>query len=308
MNAALLKPYSLEEVTIVLFHMKPHKAPGPDGIYPFFFQKYWHMLSNDVVQFMNEFFHGSTPSNAVTDAAVVLIPKVQNPKAMSEFRPISLCNVLCKISLKTMANRLKELLPSIISKSQSAFIQNRLITDNAIVAIKMFHTMKKRSKGRRGSVSIKLDMSKTYDRVEWDFLMDVLGRMGFESSWISQVMRCVQGAVYSFKINGKIRGRVLSSRGLRQGDPISPYLFIIVAKALSYLINYEIGMGTLHGIGASRNGPKISHDCLLFARATNDECRKIVQILKSYELASGQKVNFDKSEVTFSRGSQVIDK
>ncbi|XP_021742857.1 uncharacterized protein LOC110708937 [Chenopodium quinoa] len=203
--------------------------------------------------------------------------------------------------------RLKLILPGVVSENQSAFVPGRLITDNALIALEMFHTMKNRSKGKRGTIALQLDMSKAYDRVEWGFLRKLLLTMGFDGRWVNLVMQCVSTVRYSFVINGRVCGDVVPSRGLHQGDPLSPYLFILVADALSFMLQNRVQRGELHGARASRRGPTVSHllfayDSLLFARANRQECETIVDILNQYEVASGQKINYEKSEVSFSKG------
>lgn len=160
---------------------------------------------------------------------------------------------------------------------------------------------------------MKLDMSKTYDRVEWGFLRRLLLTMGFDDRWVNLIMDCVSTVSYSFVINGGVCGRVNPSRGLRQGDPLSPYLFILIADAFSKMLETKVQERKLHGVKASRNGPEISHllfadDSLLFTRATQQECSVIVDILNQYEKASGQKINYDKSEVSFSKGVRAAQK
>jgi len=159
---------------------------------------------------------------------IVLIPKVQNPERMSEFRPISLCNVIYKIISKVLANRSKQVLPQIISSTQSAFVPGLLITDNVLVAYKTLHTMHARKKGKKGSVALKLDISKAYDRVEWHFLQSIMEKMGFPDVWIERVMSCVTTPSFSILVNGKPYGMIQPSRGIRQGDPIISILISIV--------------------------------------------------------------------------------
>ena len=111
---------------------------------------------------------------------IVLIPKVKDPENMSNFRPISLCNVIYKIISKVLANRLKQVLPHIISPTQRAFVLRRLITDIVLVAYETLHTMHARQKGKKGSLALKLDISKAYDRVKWQFLQKIMEKMGFQ--------------------------------------------------------------------------------------------------------------------------------
>ncbi|XP_048493143.1 uncharacterized protein LOC125493698 [Beta vulgaris subsp. vulgaris] len=313
MNAELGRACRKEEVWEALRQMHPSKAPGPDGMHAVFYQRFWHIVGDDVTDVVSGIIHGTRPPDALNKTNIVLIPKVKSPTLVSEFRPISLCNVIFKLVTKVLANRLKLILPNIVSDNQSAFVPGRLITDNALIALELFHSMKYRCKGNRGFVAMKLDMSKAYDRVEWVFLRGLLEKMGFDGAWVRCVMDCVSSVRYSFVVNGDVCGFVTPSRGLRQGDPMSPYLFIFVADAFSALIRKATEDRRIHGMKASRNGPEISHllfadDSLLFARACRQECAVIVDILNKYEAASGQKINIAKSEVSFSKGVSSVQK
>lgn len=174
MNALLSTEPCGDEVRNALFQMHPNKAPGIDGMHALFFQKFWDVVGGDVVNYVKQWWRGFVNLEEVNKTCVVLISKCSDPKNMGEFRPISLCNVLYKIISKVLANKLKPMLGSIISPNQSAFVPKRLITDNALVAFEIFHAMKRRGEGRDGSVALKLDMSKAYDRVEWGFLERVM--------------------------------------------------------------------------------------------------------------------------------------
>lgn len=205
-----------------------------------------------------------------------------------------------------MANKLKPFLDSIISINQSAFVPKRLITDNALVAFEIFHAMKRRGEGKDGTIALKLDMSKAYDRVEWSFLERVMFRMGFSDNWVRRIMDCLSSVSFSFKINGQISGSVHPTRGLRQGDPISPYLFLLCADAFSTLLSKAARENSIHGARICRGAPRVSHlffadDSILFARANLLECSKIAEIISTYERASGQKVNLSKTDVVFSK-------
>ncbi|PNX60847.1 ribonuclease H, partial [Trifolium pratense] len=152
--------------------------------------------------------------------------------------------------------------------------------------------MKSKTRGKKGAAALKLDISKAYDRINWDFLKDMMAKMGFSQKWIGWIMLCVETVDYSIIVNGHMVGPVIPGRGLRQGDPLSPYLFIICAEGLSALIRQAENRGDLHGIKICRNAPVISHllfadDCFLFFKATINEATVLKNILSVYEAASG---------------------
>jgi hypothetical protein len=137
---------------------------------------------------------------------------------------------------KVLANRLKKILPDIISLTQSAFIPGRLISDNILIAYELTHYLKNKKRGKIGYAAIKLDMSKAYDRVEWRFLKEVMARMGFNERWVELIMKCVTTVSYSVKVNGDLIDWFQLERGLRQGDPLFLYLFLLCAEGFSALL------------------------------------------------------------------------
>lgn len=251
----------------------------------------------------------SFPEN-LNDTTIVLIPKKDNAKSMKDFRPIALCNVLYKIIAKVLSNRLRVLLPEIIAENQSAFVPNRGITDNVLIAFETLYYMKQKKGGEVGEVALKLDVSKAYDRVDWGFLRNQMLQMGFTRKWISWIMLCVSTVSYLVNFNGQQVGPIKPSRGLRQGDPLSPYLFLICVEGLSSSIKKAADEGRIQGCRIHRQAPSITHllfadDSFLFCRATMEEVNEIKSILQAYEVDSGQAINFQKSGIFFSANVRV---
>ncbi|WJX25744.1 hypothetical protein P8452_14757 [Trifolium repens] len=225
---------------------------------------------------------------------------------MKDWRPIALCNVLYKIIAKVLANLLKQVLPKCVSTHQSAFVPERSILHNAMVAIEVVHYMRTKTTGKVGCVALKLDISKAYDRMSWEYLRAVLTRMGFNNKWVHWMAMCVESLDYSILVNGEKVCPVIPGRGLRQGDPLSPYLFILCAEGLSSLISRAEATGDLTGTAVCRGAPRVTHllfadDCFLFFKACDMQAQNMKTILSTYEAASGQSISLPKSEVYYSR-------
>ena len=174
---------------------------------------------------------------------IVLIPKMKNPEHLSDFRPISLCNVIYKVVSICLVNRLRPLLHDIINPTQSAFIPGRVIMDNALIALECIHALQKSSDRKGKYCGYKLDLVKTYDRVDWSYLEGTLSKLGFAEKWVKWIMNCVKSVTYSVRFNGNVLKSFTPSRGLRQGDPLSLYLFMFVAKAFHNCFKRKLTQG-----------------------------------------------------------------
>jgi hypothetical protein len=162
----------------------------------------------------------------------------------------------------------------------------------------------------KSELALKIDINKAYNKVDWGFLCGMLERLGFSNKWIHWMMLCVSSVNYSALVNFEKVGPIIPGRGLRQGDPLSPYLFILIIEGLTSLLIKSVACGDLHGVQICRGAPVVSHllfadDCFLFCRATIGEANLLMKILKTYEEASGQEINLSKSEVFFSKNLSI---
>ena len=299
------RPTALEIHEAVL-SIHADKAPGPDGFSASFFHSNWDIVGADIVVEIQSFFDSGVLPPRINETNLRLIPKIQNPQTVADYRPIALCNVYYKIISKLLTKRLQPILSSIIAENQSAFVPGRAISDNVLITHEVLHFLKTSKAEKRISMAVKTDMSKAYDRLEWDFIELVLQRLGFDQKLVTWIMQCVSTVTYSFLINGSPRGRVSPSRGIRQGDPLSPYIFILCSEVLSGLCNRASEEGSLKGIRVTRACPRVNHllfadDTMFFIRANNDSCQMLKRILSQYEEASGQSINNLKSSITFSK-------
>ncbi|XP_065855885.1 uncharacterized protein [Euphorbia lathyris] len=305
MNADLTQNFTFEEFTVAINQMHPGKSPGPDGLNSGFFQQYWKLIGKDILTACAGWLAMGEFPPQLNNTIVTLIPKCEKPRRMLDLRLISLCNVLYKLIAKVLANRLKLILPEVITENQSAFVPGRSLIDNVQVAFELLHYMKRKNRGVKGEVALKIDISKAYDRVDWNFLREVMRRMGFCEQWVSWMMLCVSTVSYSFAVNSEIVGPVKPGRGLRQGDPLSPYLFLLCAEVLSQMINKAEIEGKIMGCRICAGAPSITHllfadDSFLFFKATEEEGNSMKELLSEYERILGQAVNLNKSGIFFS--------
>lgn len=262
-NVQLTSPFLEAEIKEALDSMHSNKAPGVDGMNPAFFQRFWDIMGADVVKECLQILNSAVMPPELNCINIVLIPKKNSPKSLIDLRPIALCNVLYKIIAKTLANRLKKVLYSVIFESQSAFIPGRLIIDNILITSEVLHYLKRKQHGKEGMVALKVDMSKAYDRVEWKYLENVMRFMGFNENWIRVVMMCVTTVRYQVVLDDELLGPIIPQRGLRQGDLLSPYLFILCAEGLSTLLWHGERRGDIHGCRVSASAPPLTRFLLM---------------------------------------------
>ena len=284
MNTELAKDFTREEMVAALKQIHPTKALGPNGMSAMFYQKYWSIISDSVVNIVLNVLNHNLLIGDLNKTNIALVPKTKSPKRMTKFRLISLCNVIYKLISKTVTNRLKALLPQLILENQSAFTSDLLITDNVLVAFELMHYLNHKTSGKDSIMAIKLDISKVFDQVEWSFVKSVMVRMGFNLRWINSIMQCITSVSYSVIINGATYRNITPTKGLCQGDPLSPSLFLLCAEGLSSLIHEAARNQLINGLSVCRGYPKITHlfftyDSILFYKISNSEYRELKKIL-----------------------------
>jgi hypothetical protein len=191
-----------------------------------------------------DFYNDILDIQRLNYGVITLVPKLKEANNIKHFRPIGLLNIDFKCFTKVLTNRLIPVAKKIISKNQTCFIKGRNILEGVVVLHEVLHELKN-SKSR--GLILKLDFEKAYDRVRWSFLEQFMKGKGFPLTWISWVMKTVKGGKVCVNVNGERSPYFKTFRGLRQGDPLSPLLFNLVADALGLLLDKASKKDTLKG-------------------------------------------------------------
>lgn len=295
-----------ETIYATLKSMKRNKSPGPDGFTVEFFLSSWDVVGKEFCEAVAHFFTSSNMHQGINSTGITLVPKVTNPTSMREFRPISLCSVAYKCIAKIIASRLKLVLPDLINISQSAFIKGRYISDNILLAQELCRVYN-RGTGT-AKCALKIDLHKAFDSLSWDFLINVLGQMNFPQRFVSWIRACITTPMYSVKINGELKGYFKGEKGLRQGDPMSPYLFAIAMNVLSCILSKIPSNFKYH---SKCKDLKLNHlffadDVLLFSNGDKQSVQYLMNSLDSFSAISGLRPNADKSTVFFGNCDQAV--
>ncbi|XP_031387323.1 uncharacterized protein LOC116200633 [Punica granatum] len=279
----LLSPIADAEIKEALFSMGNDKSPGPDGFTAFFFKHAWHIVQHDFTKAVQHFFSSGKLRREVNSTIIVLVPKKEKADCMKDFRPISCCNVVYKCITKVLANRLKEVLPDIISLNQTAFVQGRRISDNVLLA----H-----------------ELVRNYHSLE---------AMGFPPIFLWWIKGCITSPYFSVAINGSLAGYFPGQRGVRQGDPLSPFLFVIAMEVFSQLMDSAAAEGKV-GYHPRCKSLQLTHLCfaddlLLFTNGSKTSIAAILDLLNTFYHWSGLKLNPEKSEIFTGgiSGESVLD-
>ena len=301
----LTAPFSDQEIKEAVWSCGGDKCPGPDGFNFNFIKAFWKVLKVEFRRFVDEFhFHGSLPrgSNA---SFMALIPKTSHPHSLNDYRPISLIGCMDKVIAKLLANRLRGVISDIVDERQSAFIKDRHILHGIMILNEVVDEALKR---KHPVMIFKVDFEKAYDTVSWSFLDYMLSRLGFCTKWRQWIAACLQSASFSILVNGSPTKEFSPPRGLRRGDPLAPLLFNIVGEGLTGLMREAIlkNLYRSYLVGKQKEPINIlqyADDTVFIGEASWENVLVLKAMLRGFEMASGLKINYAKSQFGIFRDS-----
>ncbi|GJV92051.1 hypothetical protein Tco_1539864 [Tanacetum coccineum] len=301
-NAHMTSPITNNEIKRAMFDIGDDKAPGPDGYTSAFFKKGWDVVGQEVCTAVHDFFANGQLLKEVNHTFIALIPKVTTPLKVTDYRPISCCNVLYKCISKILTNRIIEGIKEVVSENQSAFVPGRRISDNILLTQELMH--KYHTDRGPPRCAFKVDIQKAYDTVNWRFLGFILKSFGFHHTLIKWIMACVKSPSFSICINGNTHGFFKGKRGLRQGDPLSPYLFTLVMEVLTLMLQRRVRLSDSfryhkHCEELGLINVCFADDLFLFARGDVASATVIMDALNEFKQASGLVPSIPKSTVFF---------
>ncbi|CAA7013484.1 unnamed protein product [Microthlaspi erraticum] len=300
--------FSTEEIKEAFLSLPKNKTCGPDGFTPEFFNSCWTVVGGEVTAAIKEFFSSGKLLKQWNATNLVLIPKITNASRTTDFRPISCLNTMYKVISKLLAKKLKSVLPSVISHSQSAFLSGRMLSENVLLATEIVQGYNSANVSPRGM--LKVDLRKAFDSVRWDFVLAVLKGLNMPDKFIGWISECLTTPCFSVSVNGVEGGFFKSSRGLKQGDPISTYLFVLVMEVFSKLLHSRFASGYI-SYHPRTHELNISHlmfadDVMIFFDGMSSSLHGIYETLDDFAGWSGLHMNREKTEL-FTAGTSHIE-
>ncbi|KAK9063215.1 hypothetical protein SSX86_017085 [Deinandra increscens subsp. villosa] len=244
-RVSLVETFSRQEIKEAVFECGSNKAPGPDGFNFRFVKRFWRFFEEDFFNIMKEFHDKGVINQGCGSSFITLIPKVKSPMGLKDYRPITLIGMISKVISKILANRIKRVMGKIISEAQSAFLSDRFILDGPLMVNEILAWLNKRKKK---AFLLKIDFEKAYDNVNWNFLLSIMSQMGFPQRWCDWIKGICVSSRAAVLVNGSPTFEFQCEKGLRQGDPLSPFLFLIVMEALSSILDKARDLEIFKGI------------------------------------------------------------
>jgi hypothetical protein len=290
-------PFSKEEIDKTISQLPNDKSPGPDGFNGEFLKKCWQLIADDFYNMCADFYEGNLCLRSINSSYITLIPKNDHPFSPSDFRPISLLNSSIKLITKILAERLQEIIMRLIHKNQYGFIRSRSIHDCLAWAFEYLHICKM---SKKEMVIIKLDFEKAFDKIEHHAILEILKHKGFGERWMGWIRNILSSGTSSVLLNGLLGKVFHCKRGLRQGDPLSPLLFVLAADLLQSIINDAKNNNLLSLPIPQRAGcdfPIVQYadDTLLVVEACPRQLQTLKELLQVFSSSTGRKVNYSKS-------------
>uniref|UniRef100_A0A803Q8H2 Reverse transcriptase domain-containing protein n=1 Tax=Cannabis sativa TaxID=3483 RepID=A0A803Q8H2_CANSA len=297
----LIRPFTKDDVKKALFSIHTTKSPGLDGFGSGFYKSLWSNIGDDVSVAVLDFFASGRLPKDLNETVISLIPKVINPSSAKDYRPIACCNTVYKCISKMICSRLSEVLPKLVDSNQGAFIKDRSLAQNIMIFQDLLKGYSRKNVSAR--CIMKIDLSKAYDTVDWNFVNDLLRMLCFPSRFISWIMTCLKGTNYHILLNGRIQGSFKGKKGLRQGDPMSPLLFVMIMDYLTRLLRHYShvkGFGfhpmckTLRLINLC-----FADDLVIFCKGNLNSIRLTYEAFEKFCNATGLSANTSKSHIYF---------
>ena len=293
------RPFSTDEIDDIINKMPNEKSPGPDGFNGLFMKKCWHIIKHYFYKFINDFYNEAVSLAPVNTAYITLIPKNDNPEIPDDYRPISLVSMPIKILTKLLANRVQQIIISRISKNQYGFIKTRNIQDCLAWSFEYIHMC---HKSKKEIIIFKIDFVKAFDKVSYKAILYMMQHLGFTKKWIRWVSSILSTASTSVILNS-VPGKCIQCKcGVRQGDPFSPLLYVMVGELLQIMVNDAWRNGTLSlpiETNFTESYPIIQYadDTLVILPADEVQIRSFIEILDNFSKFTGLVVNYSKSSM-----------
>nr|XP_051201804.1 uncharacterized protein LOC127315350 [Lolium perenne] len=297
-TGGLDNPFTSKEIWEAIKDSPAEKAPGPDGFTGIFYRRCWGIIKQDILVVFHHLFHlAGGDFFALNHAFICLLPKKDGASSTNDFRPISLIHSIAKLFAKVLARRLSMVISGLISPAQSAFLRTRTIHDNFLYVRNLARSLNRKKKP---SLLIKLDFAKAFDSVSWEYLLDLLQHLGFSPRWRDWIALLLSTTTSAVSLNGATGPPIFHRRGLRQGDPLSPLLFIIAINRLQKIFQIATASGFLSPLPVREANFRMSlyaDDAIFFLNPVADELDMAFRILHCFGLATGLHINIAKCSV-----------
>uniref|UniRef100_A0A453BXQ6 Reverse transcriptase domain-containing protein n=1 Tax=Aegilops tauschii subsp. strangulata TaxID=200361 RepID=A0A453BXQ6_AEGTS len=303
--ADLNESFSMEEIWEAVKRLPAHKAPGPDGFTTEFLRACWSIIKQDFLDVFQQLYNlRGRGFSKLNQALLTLLPKHAAAHGLRNYRPISLIHIVAKLFAKVLSIRLSAKLDRLVSRNQNAFIPGRSLHDNFVLvkqSLKMYRLGAPR-------VMLKLDLTCAFDSISWPFLFEVLRQYGFRNRFMEWTAILLSSSSTRILMNGELGPPIWHRQGLRQGDSMSPQLFVLAVDTLGRLLGRAHSLAILQPLHPCRNIPVISlyaDDVMIFCHATADDVAAVREVLALFGRASELQVNFAKSSATVLHGDQT---